>query len=111
MNVVFADGNKQGWQGPVAFDGANLGPGAFITPLYQQNDAVSTALTVDKNGFMNVVFAERNKQGWQGPLAFGKGTLQPGAFLTPLFRQNDALSAALTVDKNWVMNVVWADAK
>ncbi|MDQ6759641.1 MAG: hypothetical protein M3Z32_07220, partial [Acidobacteriota bacterium] len=102
-------GSNRGWQGPASFGKGNLQPGGFITPLWRQDDAVSAALTVDRNGFMNVVWADRNKQGWQGPVPFGKGFLQPGGFLTPLLRHDDAVSVALTVDSNGFMNVVWAD--
>jgi hypothetical protein len=109
MNVVFADRNKQGWQGPTSFGPGPLQPGAFVTPLFKQNDAVSAALTVDRNGFMNVVWADRNKQGWQGPVAFGGSHLAPGAFITPLFNQSGSIFAALTVDRNGFMNVVWTD--
>ena len=111
MNVVWADQNHPGgWQGPVAFGGAHLKPGAFITPLFQQQEKVFAALTVDKNGAMNVVWADlNNPNGWQGPIAFGDAHLQPGAFITPLFQQEETIFVALTVDKNGAMNVVWAD--
>ena len=111
MNVAWTDlNNAKGWQGPVAFGDAHLQPGAFITPLFKQSETVFAALTIDKHGAMNVVWAGQNHPGgWQGPVAFGGTHLQPGAFITPLFRQSETVFAALTVDRHGAMNVVWAD--
>src|SRR3954451_24450611 len=84
LNRLLRDRIK-GWQGPAAFGEKHLQPGAFITPLFRQSESIFAALTVDRNGTMNVVWADRNKQGWQGPVAFGGNRLHPGAFITPLW--------------------------
>jgi hypothetical protein len=69
---------------------------------------VFTALTVDNNGAINVVWADlNNPSGWQGPVAFGDPHLRPGAFITPVFQQK-SLFAALTVDRNGALNVISA---
>ncbi len=50
--------DNQGWHEPVAFGGDHLQPGAFVTPVFQQTDTIFTALTVDRNGRINVVWLD-----------------------------------------------------
>src|SRR5262245_25005948 len=113
MNVVWLDLNlpNPGWQGPVGFGGDHLEPGAPVTPLFQQNPGVFAALTVDKDGRMNVVWLDVNqpKPGWQGPVGFGDSHLAPRAPVSPVFAQNPGVFTALTVDRRGRMNVAWLD--
>jgi hypothetical protein len=111
MNVTWLDLNDgQGWHPPIAFGGNHLVPGAYITPVFKQSDTVYTALTIDKNGVMNVTWLDLNDgQGWHPPVAFGGNHLVPGAHVTPVFNQASTVFTALTADKNGVMNVAWLD--
>jgi hypothetical protein len=52
--------SRGGWQGPFAFGGSHLAPGAPVSPVFRQGPGVFAALTVDKNGFMNVVWLDTN---------------------------------------------------
>ena len=113
MNVVWLDMNQPnpGWQGPVGFGGDHLSPGAPVSPVFEQNPGVFAALSVDRQGRMNVVWLDMNQPnpGWQGPVGFGGDHLSPGAPVSPVFEQSPGVFAALTVDRNGRMNVVWLD--
>jgi hypothetical protein len=109
MNVVWLDlSNNKGWQGPVAFGAAVFPPGAPVA-MFRQSGRVLAALAVDRNGAMNVVWLDlSNNKGWQGPVAFGAAIFPPGAPVA-MFRQASRVLAALAVDRNGAMNVVWLD--
>jgi hypothetical protein len=78
MNVLsYVVGSSNGWQGPLAFGDPHLSPGAPVA-VFQQAPGVWAALTVDRNGAMNVVwYVVGSSSGWQGPVAFGPATLPP----------------------------------
>lgn len=112
MNVAWLDINepdpsKRGWQGPSAFGGPNLLPGAPVTAFRQSLNTV-TALTVDRNGQMNVVWLDTARIGWQGPLGFGGSQLVPGAPVAVL-EQATGIFAALTISRDGALNVAWLD--
>ncbi len=113
MNVVWLDTTAEpvGWNGPVAFGGRDLVPGAWVTPVFEQSPGVFAALTIGRRGTMNVVWLDMNVQPlrWQGPVSFGDNHLQPGGWVSHVFEQSPGVFAALTVDKRGVMNVVWLD--
>jgi len=61
MNVVWLDMNVQEprWKASVAVKDLNsFVPGARVTPVFQQSPGVFSALTVDKQGAMNVVWLD-----------------------------------------------------
>jgi hypothetical protein len=113
LNVVWLNMHVQrpGWQGPVAFGGQHLAPGANVTPVFEQAPGVLTALTIDQNGSMNVAWLNTNEAPvtWRGPIAFGGRHLVPGGRISPVFAQAAGVFAALTVDKHGAMNVAWLD--
>ena len=113
MNVVWLDTHQHPvqWRGPVAFGGQHLVPGAPVSPIFEQTPGIFAALTVDRDGAMNVVWLDTHQQpmNWKGPVPFGGRHLAPGAWVSPLFEQSPGIFAALTVDRNSVMNVVWLD--
>ena len=88
MNVVWGDFNlNNGWQGPKAFGGAHLAPGATVS-IFQQSPGVWAGLTVESAGTLNVVWADFNRNdGEQGPKAFGGSHLAPGAPVS-IFQQS-----------------------
>src|SRR5262249_56310102 len=91
MNVVWLDMNQPspGWQGPVGFGGDHLSPGAPVSPVFEQNPGVFAALTVDRHGWMNVVWLDMNRPspGWQSAVGFGWNPLTPRAPVSPVFGQ------------------------
>jgi hypothetical protein len=107
-NIGTTVDGQGGWQGPQPFGDPHLVPGAAVA-LFQQSPTVFTALTVDKNGAMNVAWLDlSNPIGWQGPQPFGDPHLVPGAAIA-LFQQSPTVFTALTVDKNGAMNAAWLD--
>jgi hypothetical protein len=110
MNVAWVDtSNGKGWQGPYAFGDPHLAPGAPMA-IVQPATTLTTALTVDKKGAMNVAWLDTTAtNGWQGPYAFGDPHLVPGAPVAA-FQQSKTVTTALTVDKNGAMNVAWVDS-
>ncbi len=109
LNVAWLDlSNQNGWQGPQPFGDPHLSPGAPIA-VFQQSATVFTALTVDRNGALNVAWLDlNNQQGWQGPQPFGDPHLSPGAPIA-VFQQSPTVFTALTVDRNRALNVAWLD--
>ena len=57
----------------------------------------------------NVVYALRDAGIPERPVGFGDPHLAPGAPVSPVFAQNPGVFAALTVDAQGQMNVVWLD--
>jgi hypothetical protein len=93
LNVAWLDLSKQaGWQGPVPFGPATLQPGAPVT-VFQQSNAVFTALTVGAKRALNVAWldlgpkAQQQHPGWHTPVPFGSPGLAPGAPVAE-FRQS-----------------------
>ena len=111
MNVAWLDlgDPSKGWHAPVAFGNARLVPGAPVS-VFQQSATVYTALTVDKDGKMNVAWLDLSdpSKGWHAPVAFGDARLAPGAPVS-VFQQSATVYTALTVDKDGKMNVAWLD--
>lgn len=112
MNVAWLDINepdpsKRGWQGPAAFGGPVLLPGAPVA-VFRQGLNTIAALTVDRNGRMNVAWLDTAQTRWQGPLAFGGNHLVPGASVRVL-EQAPGIFAALTVASDGALNVAWLD--
>jgi hypothetical protein len=61
MSVAWLDlSNQKGWQGPQPFGDPHLVPGAAVA-VFQQSPTVYAALTVDKNGAMNVAWLDLSK--------------------------------------------------
>ncbi|MFF5004941.1 galactose oxidase-like domain-containing protein, partial [Streptomyces phaeochromogenes] len=113
-NRVWLDANapSPSWEGPEPFSSGTLVPGAPVSDFFQQQPGVWAALTVDEAGRMNVVSVDANvfPPAWSAPAPFGEPDLVPGAKVTPLFQQQPAVWAALTVDQENSMNVVRVDA-
>jgi hypothetical protein len=99
------------WKGPVAFGGAHLSPGAPVS-VFQQSPGVWAGLTVDRNGMMNVTWADFNVSTprWEDPVAFGGAYLVPGAPVS-VFQQSPGVWAGVTVDTKGMISVAWADFK
>ena len=97
-NKVLVYGRRDAWRGPVSFDPADMRPGAHITDLVRQTDAILARLAVDRNGPANVIWLDQElePQRWQ-VASFGPPDFPPGTPATNLVRQTDAILAALAV--------------
>jgi hypothetical protein len=102
-----ADPARRGWQGPQTFGGAHLQPGAELA-LFRQDATTLTALTVDRNGALNVAWLDTAGGGWQGPLALAGNHLVPGAPVQ-VIEQAPGVYAALTIDRSGALNLAWLD--
>ncbi len=111
LHVAWLDLNdpaQRGWQGPMPFGGTHLQPGAALA-LFRQDATTLAALTVDRNGALNVAWLDTaGGAGWQGPLVLAGNHLVPGAPVQHI-EQSPGIHAALTVDRLGSLNVAWLD--
>jgi hypothetical protein len=76
--------NKKVWEGPDTLGTATLVPGSPVGAL-KASDTTFLALTVDRNGVLNVASLDSNNHvGWRGLDALGANRLVPGAPLALL---------------------------
>jgi len=123
LNVAWLDlSNTKGWQGPVAFGNAVFPPGAPVA-MARQSDTVLAALAVDEGGRLNVVWLDQTPGDHPGIEEYVTAKFVPPTianqrvFLATFFNtvcvygrhRPPLVLAALAVDRDGAMNVVWLD--
>jgi|HubBroStandDraft_6_1064221.scaffolds.fasta_scaffold686010_1 hypothetical protein len=100
--------DENGWQGPDTVGNADFLPATPIA-VFQQSDAVITALLVDRSGVLNAMsLTVGATQEWQGPLTIGGACLAPGTPVSVVSISETSFSA-LMVDQDGVLNTAFLD--
>jgi hypothetical protein len=103
----YAAASAPAWQGPVLIGGRTLVPGAPIA-VFQPTPAVCTALTVDRDGFLNAASLDTVAGTWQGPDLIGLPVLVPGGPVS-VAAQGAGVFLALAVGADGVLNTAVYD--
>ncbi|MBZ5710061.1 hypothetical protein [Nannocystis pusilla] len=98
-----------GWQvAPIEF--TVFPPGAPITDVVWQTPTILVALAVGSDGRITVIWLDTSIHPQQWAVAgFGPATFVPGTRITNLVWQTPTILAALVVDGQGFVNVVWLD--
>jgi hypothetical protein len=109
LNIFsFNAAEGKGWQGPDTVGNASLVPGSPVT-VFQQGSSIYTALTVDRNGVLNIASLDVSSgEGWQGLDTVGSASLEPGSAVT-VCRDGSSTFTALMVDRSGVLNIATLD--